>query len=47
MGKNNGKHGKKTEYAKLESIMTKLDNKLKAYAASRKRDGKKVSSNER
>lgn len=28
MGKNNGKKGKRTEYAKWTSIMRKLDNEL-------------------
>ena len=41
MGKNRGKHGKRTEYAKMESVMAKLDNQLKKEAASRKKESKK------
>ena len=28
MGKNKGKHGKKTPYARFQSIMAKLDNEV-------------------
>lgn len=41
MGKNRGKHGRRTEYARMESMMAKLDNQLKKDAASRKKEGKK------
>lgn len=45
MGKNHGKHGRKTAYAKMESVMAKLDNQLKREAASRKKDNKKERKN--
>jgi len=50
MGKNKGKRGKRTEYARWESIMAKLDNELKEQAAEMKKSadgkqkGKKVKS---
>ncbi len=52
MGKNKGKRGKRTEYAKWESIMAKLDNELRKQAAEQKKNadkkpkGKKGSQNE-
>lgn len=41
MGKNRGKHGKRTEYAKWESIMAKLDNELKKQIAEQKNNSDK------
>lgn len=38
MGKNKGKHGKKAECAKWESIMAKLDNELKKQTAEQKKN---------
>jgi len=40
MGKNHGKRGKKTEYAKWESIMARLNNQLKKEAADKKKESK-------
>lgn len=42
MGKNKGKRGKRTEYAKWESIMAKLDNVLKKQVAEQKRSKDKA-----
>lgn len=36
MGKNNSKRKTRTEYAKMTSIMAKLDNQLKAEEMARK-----------
>ena len=41
MGKNKGKCGKRTEYAKWESVMAKLDNENKKQAAEQKRNADK------
>lgn len=41
MGKNKGKRGKRTEYARWESIMAKLDNELKKQAAEQKKNADK------
>lgn len=41
MGKNKGKRGKRTPYAKWESIMAKLDNELRKQAAEQKRSADK------
>lgn len=41
MGKNKGKRGKRTEYARLQSIMAKLDNELKKQAAEQKKNTEK------
>ena len=37
MGKNNGKHREKTEYAKFQSIMAKLDNEINNQTSKRKK----------
>lgn len=39
MGKNNGKRGKRTEYARWESIMAKLDNELAKKKAEEAKNG--------
>lgn len=41
MGKNKGKRGKRTEYARLESIMAKLDNEIKKQVAEQKSNSDK------
>lgn len=41
MGKNKGKRGKRTEYARLESIMAKLDNEIKKQVAEQKNNSDK------
>lgn len=41
MGKNKGKRGKRTEYARWESIMAKLDNELRKQAAEQKKNADK------
>ena len=38
MGKNKGKRGKRTEYARWESIMAKLDNEIKKQVAEQKKN---------
>lgn len=38
MGKNKGKHGKRTELARWESIMAKLDNEIRKQAAEQKKN---------
>ena len=43
MGKNKGKRGKKTEYAKWESLMTKLDNEIRKENAEKKKNSDKNS----
>lgn len=43
MGKNKGKHGKKTEYAKWESLMAKLDNEICKENAEKKKNSDKNS----
>ena len=40
MGKNNGKHRKKTEFQKWESIMAKLDYAMKKQASNLKKSKK-------
>lgn len=47
MGKNNGKHGKKTDYAKRESYMKRLDNFLKGEEEKRKKEKEKRKKNEK
>lgn len=42
MGKNHGKHGKKTEFAKKTSMMRKVQNELDTKAASEKKYKKKA-----
>ena len=47
MGKNNGRHGKRTAYAKYESVMTKLENEVrKQIAEEKKTSNKKKKGNE-
>lgn len=41
MGKNNGRHGKRTAYAKYESIMAKLENELRRQIAEEKKTSNK------
>lgn len=41
MGKNNGRHGKRTVYAKYESIMAKLENELRKQIAEEKKTSNK------
>lgn len=41
MGKNKGKRGKRTEYARLESIMAKIDNEIKKQVAEQKKNSDK------
>jgi len=41
MGKNNGRHGKRTAYAKYESIMAKLENELRKQIAEEKKTSNK------
>ena len=41
MGKNKGKRGKRTEYARWESIMAKLDNEIKKQVAEKKNNSDK------
>ena len=41
MGKNKGRHGKRTEYARFKSIMVRLDNELKKEIAEQKKTGNK------
>lgn len=38
MGKNKGKRGKRTEYAKWESVMAKLNNDLKKQIDEQKKN---------
>ena len=41
MGKNKGKKGNRTEYARWKSVMAKLDNELKKQAAEQKKNTEK------
>ena len=41
MGKNKGKRGKRTEYARWESIMAKLDNEIKKQVVEQKKNSDK------
>ena len=43
MGKNKGKHGKKTEYAKWESLMAKLENEILKENTEKKKNSDKNS----
>lgn len=41
MGKNKGKHGKKTSYARFQSIMAKLNNQIEAEKAAETAENRK------